>query len=140
MERHAWAAAISMIDAHAFTVVDGLGGFIHNDTLSSIIVTPRMSKSHRLPREIIRFREGLNAMPRVKLGSWRQHDVRKIVGTNKRSTLSNKKDATLKVKLEKAGQAQQPGRSEVAPSAYLALDAVGWRSHSASTTMDSRVR
>ena len=140
MEQHVWSATIKTIDAHAFTVVDGLWGFIHNDTPRSTIVTSRLPKSHRLPRDVTRFHDGLNAMPRAEFSSWRQHDVRKIIGTNKRSTPSNKKDATLKVKHEKAGQVQQPGRSEVALGAYLASYAVGWRSHSASTTTDLRVR
>jgi hypothetical protein len=140
MERHAWAATITAIDARAFTVVDDVGGFIRNDMPISIDLTTRMLKPHCLHRTIVGLHDGIDAAPRVDLDAWRQQDARKIVGTNKRSTPSNKKDATLKVKHEKAGQVQQPGRSEAGHCAHLASYAVGWRSHSASTTMDSRVR
>ncbi len=140
MERHAWAATIKAIDARAFTVADDVGGFIRNDTPVSIVVATRMPKPHRLHRTIIGLHDGIDAAPSVDLDTRRQQDARKIVGTNKRSTPSNKKDATLKVKHEKAGQVQQPGRSEAGRCAHLASYAAGWRSHSASTTMDSRVR
>lgn len=139
MERHAWPATIKSIDAHVFTVADDVGGFIRNDMPASIVVVPRMPKPDRSHRISIEAHDGIAAAPKVDIDT-RQHDARKIVGTYKRSTPSNKKDATLKVKLEKAGQAQQPGRSEAGHGALLASYVAGWRSHSASTTMDSRVR
>ncbi len=140
MERHAWAAAITEIDARAFTVADDVGGFICNDKPVSIVVAPRMPKPDRFHPFSDDLQDGIDAAPKVDLDTRRQHDARKIIGTNKRSTPSNKKDATLKVKLEKAGQVQQPGRSEAGHGALLASYTAGWRSHSASTTMDSRVR
>lgn len=139
MERHAWAATIIEIDARAFTVADEIGGFIRNDKPVSIVVAPRMPKPDRSHRVRKQRQDGIDAASQVDLDE-RRHDARKIIGTNKRSTPSNKKDATLKVKLEKAGQVQQPGRSEAGHGAHLASYAAGWRSHSASTTTDSRVR
>ncbi len=139
MEWHASTAAIIAIDAYAYSVVDEVGGFIRNGTPISIVESARMLKSRRLHHSIIALHDGIDAAPRVEFDTRQQRNARKIVGTNKRSTPSNKKDATLKVKHEQAGQVQQPGRSEAGHESPLASYTVGWRSHSASTTMDSRV-
>jgi hypothetical protein len=131
MERHAWAPSIELIEARAFfSVADVRGGILRNDMASSIITAPRKPTPHGLLGSIARSSRADRAAPSAEHGSRRQQTIN---GTNKRSTPSNKEDATLKVTQGKAGLALELTASDVGLIAGIASQGSG-RSHLASTT------
>ena len=131
MERHAWTATISTIEARAFFhVADVLGGIIRADMANAIITAPCKPTLHRLTGSITRSNRAVDAAPRAEQGTRR---LQTIYGTNKRSTPSNKKDATLKVTQGKAGLALELTARGVALTADIVSQSSG-RSHLASTT------
>lgn len=140
MVRHAWAASLMPVSAHAFDVAVGDGSIIRFDTPSTIIIAQHHSTPLNVSHPAVRPDERNGAVLPAEGGTQHRVGAVRIVGTNKRSTPANKMYATLRVDHHKTGPATQSVGNASRPRVGRIHMAAVRRSHLASTTTVSRVR